>query len=134
MTSITFSGGKVVMKDGQVGAEQACCCKTCNVNGTEDNNGGESSGVKTYAYPFPSSERCVKIVFTVSSGGLTVNIGVYSGGPYTNIFSGYIYESQTLCLTKPDGYGMLEVAISGDSGSFWNYELSCDTCDCNPLP
>lgn len=29
MTLITFQDGKVVMRDGQVGTEQACCCRDC---------------------------------------------------------------------------------------------------------
>lgn len=29
MTSITFQDGKVVLRDGQVGTEQACCCGRC---------------------------------------------------------------------------------------------------------
>ena len=29
MTLITFQDGQVVMRDGQVGTEQACCCQEC---------------------------------------------------------------------------------------------------------
>lgn len=29
MTLITFSAGNVVMRDGKVGTEQACCCQGC---------------------------------------------------------------------------------------------------------
>jgi hypothetical protein len=30
MTLITLQDGKVVLRDGKVGTEQACCCEACN--------------------------------------------------------------------------------------------------------
>ena len=38
MTLITFSDGKVVMRDGKVGTEQACCCGSCNCSNLNFND------------------------------------------------------------------------------------------------
>ncbi len=57
MTQITFTDGKVVMRDGKVGTEQACCCKQCVCGDCPESLGfsvtfyGTRDGTLTFTHP-----------------------------------------------------------------------------------
>lgn len=88
MTLITFSNGNVVMRDGKVGTEQACCCQACECRlwyGLYLNNLGRGSWNDTNYYAWdqccryllvdkvnadgdPPTQHPVPIGFAASSG------------------------------------------------------------------
>jgi hypothetical protein len=58
MTTITAQDGKIVMRDGKVGTEQACCCKQCVCGDCPESLGfsvtfyGTRDGTLTFTHPY----------------------------------------------------------------------------------
>lgn len=134
MTRITTSSSRVVFRDGKAGTGQECCCSQCNVNDTVT-FGGEASGVRSSVhYGFVSGQACVKIAFNNAFPGADVT--VFAFFPASVIYSGTVPAGESvLCLLKPDGPTSVEIRIANQqSNPTYSYTVTCDTCDCNPLP
>jgi hypothetical protein len=150
MTSITVQDGKLVLRDGVIGTEQACCCKKCEGPCDEENpcpegciccNGecveeipeGECCGPCDEENPCPEGCACL--------GGECVQCE--QAGGYC-IFTTTTFDE---CPPAPfEGLNGPQIIDNGD-GSFtcrWEgFVASCDDCNsfggecndpCNPLP
>ena len=117
MTLITVQDGKIVMRDGQVGTEQACCCcctagdtqyaPGATVSVTEDINGCEGQGNTTI----------IALDLPMISCGVFEGPGTISGDPavYKAIYNGD-GTWQTLIDDVSDNF-FLAVPIPGAGGN-----------------
>jgi hypothetical protein len=110
------------------------CCK-CPVD-TTFIWGGEISGTVSIPVDFPSAEHCVKVVITVTTFPPEIIITSRTiGVPGATILYGWSSEgSVTLCLKKAAGRDRLQIDLQNSEGTAGTIAITCDTCDCNPLP
>lgn len=113
-----------------------CCKEKCDVSQTLV-WGGEVSGAPTFTISVPLGEHCIKALVSVSSFSsptLTVR-SYFSASPFPSslLYSGSGFPVD-LCLKKRSWHDAIDFQILNAAGTSGSIEVSCDTCDCNPLP
>lgn len=108
MTLITFQDGKVVMRDGKVGTEQACCCQQCECRVT--------TGSQYYDTNYYAWDQCCRylLVEKVNADGEQptqhpVPIGWAGPGVSYYVQSGPFLLSGRWCVPR----GTLDVLLAG---------------------
>lgn len=116
-----------------------CCVEPCNVNQTRQ-VGGEASGLQgTYShFGFISGEACIRVQFSAGFPETQVRVRVFP--PAQVIFLETVAAGPSeICILKPAGGTSIEIRITDpDNNNFawqnFTYTVTCNTCDCNPLP
>ena len=101
MTLITFTGGKVVVRDGKVGTEQACCCNKCLCE-------LDCDVVQNVSLTFYGTKNGD---VAVSWPSADPNLAT-SAGPFCTIYGNSRQVSFTIILTEPDGGGGVRTVAS----------------------
>jgi len=141
MTSITVQNGQIVLRDGAIGTEQACCCKKCEGPCDEENPcpegclcvDGECAQVCVVGeVACPEGFVCCQQLIEITQE----NVAVYEfacfdlfAGPIGkccyNFGNNCVETTRGDCFCSFDGLRGVEV--------FWTEGLCVDGCS-NPLP
>ena len=157
MSSITIENGKIVVRDGKVGTEQACCCEGfifCDIRplefggscetgfGCDPENGGNGDA----DCPEDCQCKCVWCVayYTFDENGLRQEMTECVAGfavvpPGFGLFSGAchkVYGGDTCEAVDNEVRPLLDAALGGQQGAVWDDAgfRDSDCYDMNPLP
>jgi hypothetical protein len=127
MTLITFSDGKVVMRDGKVGTEQACCCDEFDCTGLVLEYDTGSYSVSGPAFASDCGNWGMSEDGVLVSPGLEIAVGGEDDGCEDPDCRGDVTFGCSLVCYQPEGEDRASLFITGGAvGNLYNcngYEI-----------